>query len=383
MRLFAKIILLFAITATACTQKTSNLFKIDGEIKGRKDGLIFISYTDPQTTLLKRDSVGIVDGKFSFNGEITMPVEAFISDENYREWNNPNMVSLFIEPTKMQLTLEWGNFSNYTLNGSAANDQYVVAEKARESASKKLKELYDKSQVTEEPELKEALEKEMQELREQLKLATEEFMTQNPNSVVSAYYLKRMMSQYNLEQIESYYNPFSEYVKNSTWSQEIKTEIDLLSSLKPDNPAPLFTSTDINGNTLSLADFKGKYVLIDFWASWCVPCRQGNSHLKELWKKYNKEGFEIICIADNDSSPDKWREAVKQDQIEMFHHILRGLKSSKTSRGYEFDRTNDISALYAIHYLPTKYLIDNQGNIIEGFISNENLDKQLEKIFGE
>jgi thiol-disulfide isomerase/thioredoxin len=129
-----------------------------------------------------------------------------------------------------------------------------------------------------------------------------------------------------------------------------------------------------------LASLVGKkYVLLDFWASWCVPCRQGNPHLKELYQKY-KDDLVVVCVSDDDSAPDKWRAAVEQDGLHDFYHVLRGLKRVP---GGGFNRSGDIDELYGIRALPTKILIDNSGTIVARYGSNgAALDARLEEIFG-
>lgn len=102
--------------------------------------------------------------------------------------------------------------------------------------------------------------------------------------------------------------------------------------------------------------------------------------MKELYEKYGKKGLEFVYVSDDDSNPQKWRDAVKKDGLESFHHVLRGLKilDRKT---YKMDKTNDISDKYAVHYLPTKYLVDKDGNMV-GKFETEGLTAKLKEIFG-
>ena len=132
--------------------------------------------------------------------------------------------------------------------------------------------------------------------------------------------------------------------------------------------------------TISLSDYKGKYVLLDFWASWCVPCRAGNPHLKELYAKYHDKGIEFIGVSDDDSKPDAWHKAVEKDGL-PWRHVLRGLDMQKLMNNQP--NPNDISEKYGIHTLPTKILIDPAGKIIGRYSEeSEPLDAELKKIFG-
>ncbi len=120
--------------------------------------------------------------------------------------------------------------------------------------------------------------------------------------------------------------------------------------------------------------------MLDFWASWCVPCRKGNPHLKELYAKYKEKGIEFVGIADDDRAEAKWKEAVAKDGTGIWKHVRRGLK-------YEngvFDTSADISGNFGIHTLPTKILIDRDGKIIGRYgEQEEELNKKLKEIFGE
>ena len=165
------------------------------------------------------------------------------------------------------------------------------------------------------------------------------------------------------------------------------TDADNGASEPPVVPAPDFTLVDQYGEEHSLSDYKGKTIFLNFWATWCGPCVASLPHIQELYNKYHDKGFEVFCVADNDSSEDEWKNFIAGSKVGMenYHHILRGLKTLTDENGefVGFDRSNDQSDKYAVHYLPTKYLIAADGTIIGKIGTDEELDSILAEIFAE
>ncbi|MCC5946091.1 MAG: TlpA family protein disulfide reductase [Bernardetiaceae bacterium] len=135
------------------------------------------------------------------------------------------------------------------------------------------------------------------------------------------------------------------------------------------NTAPNFQLTTHEGKFLALNDWRGKYVLLDFWASWCPPCRNVNPKLRELYAKYKKHNFDILSIS-IDKNREDWLKAIKQDQMVWSHMI------DKNSQDPE-----NVALLYNIHSIPNTLLLDPEGKIIAKDLSVEDLDQTLKAIF--
>jgi thiol-disulfide isomerase/thioredoxin len=172
--------------------------------------------------------------------------------------------------------------------------------------------------------------------------------------------------------LKSYYDRFPDAVKQSSYGKDVSKQLNDRNIGVPGAIAANFIADDLQGKKLALSQFKGKYILLDFWGSWCLPCRKSHPHLKTLYGKYKQQGFEIIGVAQEyNDDKNAWRKAVTEDQVDWLHVM--------TTHNPEADIINK----YNIVYFPTKILIDKEGVIIGRYGEKDltELDAKLESIF--
>jgi len=365
----------------ACfAQNNSNTTTMRGHIKGQDDGSLVLMYPNANG-IFTRDTAAITNGRFAFTVQITEPVLASLSGKTKsRSIDDPNFTGFFIEPSKkLIIELTADHFKDITVKGSAVQDLYSKLIRSKKKIAEKYQQQLDSLRTEKDQEKNAEIKARLAPYFAELDQEDYRFFKAHPSSFVTAYMLRFHVAELSPDSLEGYYNRLGTEIQRSAYGRYIAEEIIKLRRGSPGSRAQDFVVTDINGNRLALSDLKGKYVLIDFWASWCVPCRKGSPHLKELYEKYKSKGFEIIGVADDDRATDAWRNAVAKDGTGLWRHVLRGLQYKNGN----YDHSTDINEKYGIYSLPTRILVDQNGIIIGRFgEKEEELDKMLNRIFG-
>ncbi len=204
------------------------------------------------------------------------------------------------------------------------------------------------------------------------------FLTHNLNKLPAESAAKKMaiggvMSALRSQQNSLFVDYAKEYLArygdDSVNAKNLEKQIKNAQSFIVGAESPDFAMNDLDGNEVKLSDFKGKVVLIDFWASWCGPCRKENPHVVKLYEKYKEDGFEILGVS-LDNSKAKWEQAIAKDQLTWPQ--VSDLKGWK----------NEVAQMYSVKSIPHTVLLDNEGKILAHKLRGPALDNALKEIFG-
>ncbi|MBX2923448.1 MAG: TlpA family protein disulfide reductase [Chitinophagaceae bacterium] len=257
------------------------------------------------------------------------------------------------------------------VTGSVTQDEYqkyfakyaVIDEK-----QKQLYMQYQQASMTGDMKQMEKVQQDFEALEKENKELVVHFAKENPGSYASAFLVAQSFS-YDADpsELEPLYKGLTADVQGSHYGKNIKATIDAANKTAIGSVAPDFTLNDVNGKPVSLASYKGKYILVDFWASWCGPCRQENPTVVKAYNAYKSKGFDILGVS-LDEKKENWEKAIHQDQLTWTHvSDLKGWQS-------------DAASLYGIKAIPMNYLLDKEGKIIAKSLRGEDLIKKLGEI---
>ena len=355
----------------------SESFTVKGTVgKLNSPSKVYLSYRQNKTVIT--DSASIKNGMFELKGQVSNPVKAKLvldhAGKGLQNQRTPDFVELYLEKGVVSLTSKDSVYNAVVVGSVVNNDNRKLTEKLA-AAKNKMKvmmaEYYaapdekKKSKVFQDETEKRynAITKEIQEIESA-------FIRDNPNSYVSLDIIKNTGGSIpNVEVLDSLFKSLTETIRNSSAGKELSERIDKLKLVAVGAIAPDFTQMTPENQPVKLSDFKGKYVLIDFWASWCGPCRAENPNVVKVYNQYKDNGFTVLGISlDNEKGRDAWLKAINKDQ-------LTWTQVSDLKGWY-----NEVAALYSVKAVPQNFLIDPNGKIIAKNLRGEELAAKLKEI---
>lgn len=348
------------ILCVGCANASHYHFSIEGKIDDISNGKVLLM------TESLRDTVGAAilnDGKFGLSGTLKEPGR-YVLKVNRRSF------SFFMDGKEMRIDCPYDSLSAMQLKGSPAND---ISQKYDQLVNKYyawpqsclLKEY---AEARDEGDLKKADDimtkvLRLDELRYRL---TREFVCKYSDNIFSAY-VADVAKKDSYEWGVELYNLLSKRIQRSQYGKELQEHVDLLSKSAVGRKCPNVSVTNREGDSVSLSSLRGKPVVVDFWASWCGPCRQEMQSLKELYKEFQNEDVQFVSISLDDDKK-KWIEACEEEQIPWISLLDKGWMDS------------ELRQLLGIESIPCIILFDAQGNIVAKNVRRNILREKLVKL---
>ncbi|MDB5000436.1 MAG: hypothetical protein JWR76_1513 [Mucilaginibacter sp.] len=338
------------------------------------------------------DSAAIVNGEFTFTGVAMNPVNAslFIDYKGvgfakYIAQNFPDggpsktadMLNFFIEKGTINIASP-DSASKADVSGSPSNEDNKKLKAQLKGVMNKAQTIVAAAQAaTPAQQQSAAFQNSMQAKYKAVQLEQKNvlktFINENPNSYLSLLALTSVSGPSpDVAEVEPLYESLSDELKKSEQGRQLKSAIDALKLTAIGAMAPDFIQNDVNGLPVRLSSFKGKYVLIDFWASWCGPCRQENPNVVRTYNKYKNKNFTILGVSlDRESGKSAWLAAIKND----------GLTWTQVS---DLKYWNNLAAaVYGVRSIPQNFLIDPTGKIVAKDLRGDDLDNKLAELLGK
>lgn len=349
-------------------------FVINGKIdKKESPAKAYLRYVVGGT--LKVDSARVNDGMFSFKGSVNDPTKASvyldysskgISDRaNFRDF-----LTCYLANGTITISTQ-DSLKNAKITGSKINDEYHHYTSITNAANREIDGL--RRAAGTDPALRKDFQAKMKALEDKKTLSYLSYVKAYPNSFFSLEAVQNLLyREAAVDVLEQSYSVLSANHKSSQKGEQLNKSIQSYKLTAVGNPVMDFTQNDVNNKPVSTKDFRGKYLLIDFWASWCGPCRAENPHLVKAYEAYRGNGFEILGVSLDDANKrDAWLKAIADDGL-LWTQVsdLKGWK-------------NEAGVLYGIRSIPSNFLIDPDGKIIARNLRGMQVQEKLKEIFNK
>lgn len=334
-------------------------FVINGSLTGlANNSLVFLTdLNNPTDTIAKS-----VAKNNSFTLKGAMP-EPGLCNLNFAA--TQKKVMLFLDNSTVTLSGNSADIQKTKIEGSPSNKDFQDFQDRFTQLFAKLNQINEQSKTTG---MTSSLSAQGIQITREIQDGVDKFLKEKKGSYVSPFlvmYTSQLSDDVTL--LENRYNGFADNQKKSFYGQAVKETLDIAKIGAIGSNAIEFTQNDPDGKPVSLSSFRGKYVLIDFWASWCMPCRQENPNVVNTYKKFKDKNFTVLGVS-LDRSRDPWLQAIKNDNLSWTH--VSDLKFWN----------NEVAQKYRVQGIPQNFLIDPNGKIIAKNLRGPQLAQRLSEL---
>jgi peroxiredoxin len=355
-----------AIILVSCSTQVSNEFVITGDLDTTINAKLYLQKR-ADGPLITIDSTQITDGKFQMKGIIAYPEVYYLTIPTTK-----SSVPFFVEPSQIIINIKTKDINKTKITGSknqAAYDSYLDRLDEFNAQIRENYKLYTTAMEEGDAVRARQYDSLVTALDEQRTLYSKDYVLENNRSFISPYIVFRNSYTYELEDLEKALNSFDTSLAHSVYTGFLNNFLATLKRVSVGQPYVPFAMADTSGNKISVSDFVGSnYLLVDFWASWCAPCREENPNLVALYNEYHDKGFNIFGVS-FDSNRERWLKAIADDNLTWMH--------VSELNGWE----NSSGKLYGIRSIPSNVLLDTNGVIIAKNLRGDDLRSRLEELF--